>query len=202
MARPRAFQDSDVLTRAMLAFWQGGYEATGIKQLETATGLKASSLYNRFGSKEHLFDEVLTHYRQKVVQWRIQRYLQDLDPLQGIRRFFYSSFDYIDDSRPPMACLLSNSALELGHRYPELQQSIRAGMQDVEQALCTALENARTQGYLIKDTHLLAQQLALGLQGLLVSTRVITDKQQLQAACDALLALLPERKGTTIKARK
>ena len=193
MSRPRAFRDNDVLTRAMLAFWQQGFEATGIKQLEQATGLRVSSLYNRFGSKEALYAEVLTHYLDKVVQWRIDRYLGMDDPLAGITAFFQSSYEYVDEQRPGMACLLSNSALELGHRYPSLRPLIESGMQRVEQAFEETLERARKQGQLAQqtDTRLLARQLALGLQGLLISTRVVADRQQLEQQCRALLALIP-----------
>lgn len=193
MSRPRAFRDNDVLTRAMLAFWQQGFEATGIKQLETATGLRVSSLYNRFGSKEALYGEVLTHYIERVVQWRIDRYLHADDPIAGIHAFFHSSYDYIDEQRPGMACLLSNSALELGHRYPTLRPIIEVGMARVETALADALHRARTLDQLPADYDLpqLARQLAMGLQGLLVSTRVITDKKSLQQHGEAILALLP-----------
>lgn len=192
MARPREFRDNDVLTRAMLLFWQQGFEATGIKQLETATGLRVSSLYNRFGSKESLYAEVLTHYIERVVQWRIDRYLGDPDPIAGIRAFFQSTWDYIDEQRPGMACLLSNSALELGHRHPPLRELIEDGMNRVEQALLAALIRAVDRGQLPDgtDTVKLARQLAMGLQGLLVSTRVVQDKQIIGQHCEAILAPL------------
>ena len=195
MPRPRAFRDNDVLTRAMLAFWQQGFEATGIKQLERATGLRVSSLYNRFGSKEGLYAEVLTHYLDKVVQWRIDRYLGMDDPLAGIAAFFHSSYDYIDEQRPGMACLLSNSALELGHRHPSLRPLIASGMQRVEQALRDTLSRALAKGQLHDDVdiELLARQLALGLQGVLVNTRIADGRAQLEQQCRAVLALIPRK---------
>ena len=46
----------------MRAFWQAGYEATSVTDLERATGLNKSSLYNAFGSKEGLYLRCLDRY--------------------------------------------------------------------------------------------------------------------------------------------
>lgn len=193
MPRPREFRDNDVLARAMLLFWQQGFHATSIKQLESVTGLRTSSLYNRFGDKEGLFDAALEHYVNTVVERRIERYLRRGDPLEGIRGFFHSTWDYIDDDRAPVACLLTSSALELGNDYPVLRQRIDAGMQRVEQALVEALERARTARALSPhiDTALLGRRLAMALQGLLVSTRARPDRRWLHETTEAILAELP-----------
>ncbi len=193
MPRPREFRDNDVLNRAMLLFWQQGFHATGIKQLESVTGLRTSSLYNRFGDKEGLYEAALEHYVETVVARRIERYLRHGDPLEGIRGFFRSTWDYIDDDHAPMACLLTNSALELGNRYPALRRRIDAGMQQVEQALVGALERARTSGSLPAGTEpaRLGRRLAMALQGLLISTRARPERRWLRETTEAILAELP-----------
>lgn len=195
MSRPRAFRDPDVLTRAMLAFWQQGYAGSSLPSLEQATGLRTSSLYNRFGSKEGLFAEVLQHYLEKVVGWRIRRYLQDLDPVAGLRRFLESSHDYIDlgAGRLPVACLLTNTALEFGHRDPQVAAAITAGLERVEAGFADCLRRARAQGRLAAtaDVDALARQLLLGLQGLLVLSKVNPDPVYLRQSTAALLAALP-----------
>ena len=68
MARPRAFDESDVIDRAMRQFWSYGYEATSVDDLCAATGLNRSSLYRTFGSKRELLDTALTAYERASLQ--------------------------------------------------------------------------------------------------------------------------------------
>jgi len=55
MARPRGFQEREVLLLAADAFVAGGFEGTSIDDLVKALGLHRGSLYKAFGSKHGLF---------------------------------------------------------------------------------------------------------------------------------------------------
>ena len=63
MARPRTFDPDQVLRQTREAFWTTGYAATGIADLERATGLKRTSLYAAFGDKRSLYLKALEHYQ-------------------------------------------------------------------------------------------------------------------------------------------
>ena len=56
MARTQSFDRDTVVRAARTLFWTVGYESASIPELETATGLSRSSIYNAFGSKRGLFD--------------------------------------------------------------------------------------------------------------------------------------------------
>src|SRR3954463_10566405 len=60
--RPREFAVDDVLDRAIEVFRERGYEASSMADIERATGLNTSSIYNTFGSKQALFDRSLSRY--------------------------------------------------------------------------------------------------------------------------------------------
>lgn len=55
MARPRTFNELEVVDIAMSLFAQQGFNATSIDDLVNATGLLRGSLYKAFGSKLNLF---------------------------------------------------------------------------------------------------------------------------------------------------
>ncbi|MEL6670095.1 MAG: helix-turn-helix domain-containing protein [Bacteroidota bacterium] len=57
------FNESEVLDKARDLFWERGYHATSISDLEKALGLSRSSLYNSFGGKRALYDLTLARYR-------------------------------------------------------------------------------------------------------------------------------------------
>lgn len=66
MARPRKFDETDVLRTAMMMFWRDGYAATTYAQIERETGVGARSLVNTFGDKAALFDRALALYTDMV----------------------------------------------------------------------------------------------------------------------------------------
>ena len=57
MARPREFDEDEVLEKALAVFWAKGFEGATVDDLEQATGLGRGSLYGAFGGKHELFLE-------------------------------------------------------------------------------------------------------------------------------------------------
>jgi AcrR family transcriptional regulator len=64
--QPR-YDEYAVLDAAITVFWQHGYASTSVGELTKATGLARSSLYQRFGDKDGLFNEALARYSERVV---------------------------------------------------------------------------------------------------------------------------------------
>ncbi|MFH8687485.1 TetR/AcrR family transcriptional regulator [Streptomyces anulatus] len=62
MARPRTFDESAVLDAAAREFRVHGFAETSTEQLCEAAGVRRSSLYNAFTSKDELFVRALQHY--------------------------------------------------------------------------------------------------------------------------------------------
>jgi len=62
MARPRKFDERDVLVTARQQFNETGYHGTSVDDLSRATGLSKGSLYGAFGDKEALFRRVFDEY--------------------------------------------------------------------------------------------------------------------------------------------
>lgn len=95
MARTPTFERSHVVEQARAVFWARGYEASSIPELEEATGLSRSSIYNSFGSKRGLFAAAVDSYLEQIVRPRLRPLLaQSVDPaalrhyLEGLARAF------------------------------------------------------------------------------------------------------------------
>ena len=68
MARPRSFEETDLLESVMMAFWREGYVATTYRGLERLSGVGIRSLANTFGEKDELFTKALARYRHMVAR--------------------------------------------------------------------------------------------------------------------------------------
>ncbi|HVU76037.1 MAG TPA: TetR/AcrR family transcriptional regulator [Gaiellaceae bacterium] len=62
MGRPRKFDIDEALDRAVLVFWELGYERTTLTDLCEAMNINRPSLYAAFGTKEELFHRALDRY--------------------------------------------------------------------------------------------------------------------------------------------
>lgn len=71
MGRQQTFDTTAVVQAARDLFWDHGYEATSLSDLEEATGLNRSSLYHAFGSKRGLFDAAAQDYLDTVIRPRL-----------------------------------------------------------------------------------------------------------------------------------
>ncbi|MFE9245533.1 TetR/AcrR family transcriptional regulator [Nocardiopsis sp. NPDC006938] len=68
MARPRTFDETSVLDAAAREFRAHGFAETSTEQLCEAAGVRRSSLYNAFVSKDELFVRALEHYTDTIRQ--------------------------------------------------------------------------------------------------------------------------------------
>jgi len=175
VGRIQAFDTVAVVQAARDLFWDKGYEATSLAELEAATGLARSSLYHAFGSKRGLFDAAVADYLDTVIRPRLQVLLTGaadasalLGYLDGLRLAVQAGPG--DSSR--RGCLLVNCAAGLaGHddlaravvdEYrAELVATLRQALlsADAEQRLEPALidERARTLASFTMSAMLLAR---------------------------------------------
>lgn len=193
MARPRAVEDGELLDAAMFAFWARGYAGVSTRALEQATGLPASSLYHRFGSKDGLFAATLTHYTRRVVSARVARWLDagaHPDALAGLRGFFTSV--YRTGKHPYHACLLASTAAEPGPHAPEVKRVLQEGMRELLDGFAGTVRRGMAQGTLRRDldAETSARYLLMNLRGLLATARTLRDPQQLDSLVDLMLGAL------------
>lgn len=190
MARPKTFDEDRVLTHAMNCFWLRGYSATSMKNLEKATTLKTSSLYNAFKSKDGLFLKSLDHYIEKVAMQRIKLHLESDDPIVGIQRYFSHCFK--DENAMKTGCLLINTSAELPIHTEATRLKVAQGIKIVETGLCRALKRAQKSGQLPMDVDPQVRALHLGLllSGMLVTGKTTKNKKWLKEAMVSVNSLL------------
>ncbi|MEO0974590.1 MAG: TetR/AcrR family transcriptional regulator [Pseudomonadota bacterium] len=114
MGRPRKFDEAEVVQRAMVAFWQCGYESTTIRALQTATGVDGKGLANAFGDKEQLFLQALDAYTDFAAQTLDQVFATPCVEAIGAFLQGLASEDVPADDPRHSGCLMVNTVFELG----------------------------------------------------------------------------------------
>src|SRR3569623_3585959 len=60
--RPKNYDPEVALDRALEAFWEGGFAATSLDALASATGMNRPSLYAAFGDKQSLYLKAMDRF--------------------------------------------------------------------------------------------------------------------------------------------
>jgi AcrR family transcriptional regulator len=149
--RPREFDRTEALNKAMLLFWRKGYTATSMSDLYEAMGIKSPSLYAAFGSKENLYDEVLQHYEQCVAPLIWGDMEQEPSPKRAVASWLARSADMLTRCDLPHGCMVTLSAVasEGNDRLGQRVQAMRNGGMALLKA---RLAQAQAQGELPADT--------------------------------------------------
>jgi AcrR family transcriptional regulator len=191
MARPREFDESDVIDRAMRQFWAHGYEATSVDDLCAATGLNRSSLYRAFGSKRELLDTALSAYERDSLQ-KIERLLAGQPIREGLRAFLMGLFHGGSRGIAQWGCLIGNCASELTPRDRKARKRLWESMQGIERVLRDAIERARRNGELTPDTDsdALARFLMTQAQGLRLVAKTDPPRSVLENIVATTLSVL------------
>ena len=201
MARPREFEEEEVLDAAIECFWRRGLEATSVRDLAEATGVNQPSLYNAFGDKRALFAQALERYATRSMRERIERLEQMHAPKEAIRAFFRELVSRTLSDPDHRGCLIVNSALEVAPHDAELKAVIASYLGEIEAFFRRCLERLKESSNLStsldpRDTARLLLGVLLGVR---VAARAKPERALLEGMVRPALALLdqPPQSGLT-----
>lgn len=169
MGRTQAFDTATAVAAARDVFWDKGFDAASLADLEQATGLNRSSLYRTFDSKRGLYDAAVADYLATVIEPRLVRLAAQPDASAALHEHFASLAQFIASTpsdSPRRGCLLLNSSTGIAG-YDAEQRTVvddyRASLQNAfEAALHRAHPDAETQS-LVRRARLLVSLTASAL---------------------------------------
>jgi TetR/AcrR family transcriptional regulator, transcriptional repressor for nem operon len=187
VGRPKGYDRGAVLVVARDLFWEKGYEATSISDLERHTGLNRSSLYQEFGSKRDLFTAALECYADQVVATLLGELREPGAGLETVVSLFAHLADLFRSQArvTTRGCMLVNAAAELAAHDPSVR-SAAAGYRDgLRATFAAALTHAAERGEI--DAAIVearAQLLASTLMGVWLAVRI--DPQDAAGLCETI----------------
>ena len=173
--RPRGFDEELVLDSAMFLFWGKGYEATGVADLEQATGLGRQSLYGAFGDKRALFLRIVERYFERILKPHIVDVLDAPGSGRANLERIFELWEQTALSTEFQGCLVGNSVPEFGAASDrDVSDVLRRKLELMEAAFTRALRRAKQEGKAnaALDARATARSLLTIAQGLAVVARV------------------------------
>lgn len=132
--RPLSFDRDAALQKAMLLFWEHGYEATSLNDLTAALDVKPSSIYSAFGDKKGLFlDAVGLYLSGPVTSDTIIAHAASAREAASAL-LHASAIGFTGDSTPA-GCLLASSAISCSAAAQEVRQALAAIRGGIEERL-------------------------------------------------------------------
>ncbi|WP_077529860.1 TetR/AcrR family transcriptional regulator [Vreelandella utahensis] len=157
MPRSARHDHQDTVRRAAHLFWERGYHACSLKQLEAVLDMRPGSIYAAFGSKEDLFHAALMFYYEQLQEGLKQELESHGTVLEGMRAYLRrlaaeATGEIGKGSAPVPACMMVKTLLEVTVDTPGLTDTVNHLFDRVEQDLTATLDQAREKGELPPNT--------------------------------------------------
>ncbi|MGW1680617.1 TetR/AcrR family transcriptional regulator [Saccharopolyspora sp. NPDC002376] len=198
MARPRAFDEKQVLNAVRDQFWNAGYAATSLEDLMRVSGLGKGSLYAAFGDKRQLFLRALRSYTDDSHGHLREALAEAPRALDALRMLLEAPIDDPTGAGTRRGCMLANSTCELGHADPEVLIHAHRTYETSTALIADCVARAQREGDVPvgADPIALARALLAAQQGIVFMGRTGLGTATLTATARSLAAqLLPDHSG-------
>ncbi|WGP09924.1 TetR/AcrR family transcriptional regulator [Streptomyces sp. SH5] len=189
--RPRAFDRTVALRRAMEVFWELGYEGTKLTDLTGAMNINSASLYNTFGSKEQLFREAVELYGSTTGSATARALREEPTARAAVEAMLRGNIDIFADTGTPTGCMIVLAAANCAHQNRGVAEHLAGHRRRTVAELEGRLERAVTEGELAPgtDVRAVAGFYATILYGLSIEARDGVPVERLRSTVDQAVGL-------------
>jgi TetR/AcrR family transcriptional repressor of nem operon len=146
MARNKEFDEKQVLEAAMKTFWQKGYSATSMQDLEKAMHLKRSSIYNAFGDKRSIFKKSIALYIENIQGLLTTIFKSASSGKEAVLNWLNTILDIQFSKDAPDGCLVILSVLESQQHDQETIDMVNGLFQTERIAIYEKLQEGMQNG--------------------------------------------------------
>ncbi|MFD4640251.1 TetR/AcrR family transcriptional regulator [Lentzea sp. NPDC058436] len=192
VGRPREFDADEALQKAMVVFWQQGYDGASLTDLTERMGISRKSMYAAFGNKEQLFRKALERYTEMQAAYVFEA-LRAATAIEVATTFLNGSV--VANTRPgcPAGCLGVQGALAVGATGVVARDTLVAWRAMGQGLLRDRFQRAVDEGDLpaAADPDLIARYLMTISNGLSVQAAGGATREELQQVAGTALRNWP-----------
>ncbi|WP_329384354.1 TetR/AcrR family transcriptional regulator [Streptomyces sp. NBC_01716] len=192
IGRPRGFDADEALERAMLVFWEHGYEGASLAGLTDAMGISTTSMYAAFGNKEELFRKALERYTEGPSAY-LARALEEPTALGVATAILAGTIRTTTRAARPQGCMGVQGALAAGDAGRDVRDLLVDWRNNSHSTVRERFQRAVDEGDLPPETDpgLLARYVTTLAFGIAVQAASGVCRDELQAMTDAALRNWP-----------
>jgi AcrR family transcriptional regulator len=191
IGRPRSFDRSVALQRAMETFWRLGYEGATLLDLQDAMGgISPPSFYAAFGSKEQLFREAVELYEQTEMASVATALLQTRPTKAAVDAMLHEAARAFTKRGKPAGCMLVLGATSCSASNQPIQEYIRSMRENAGRQIRRRLEQGVRDGDVPKSVALggLTSFYTTVLHGMSIQAHDGASTKDLLGAADGAMA--------------
>jgi TetR/AcrR family transcriptional repressor of nem operon len=192
MARPRTFDEAEVLEAAVDVFRERGYDGVSVPELVERLGICRQSLYSAFGDKRGLYLRALERWGEREVDAKVAVLRGDGSPLENVRTLI-RGFAAMAVECPGQGCLTVTAMVE-NRDDEEALAAAGTQVERLEAAFRDTLDGAQAAGELRPDvrTDRLSRTLITTCYGIGLLTRLPGSAARIADSVSTLLAMLDD----------
>lgn len=132
MARAAPYDRETALESALTLFWDKGFHATSLKDLEKTLMMKPGSIYAAFSSKENLYLLALERYFN-ASRARLQDQVKNANsPLAALADYLRSFARLAPDDRARQACMLTKTLVDTRSTEPSIAVATQRYLSEIQ----------------------------------------------------------------------
>ncbi len=173
----------DIVQHGTALIGRNGFHNTGLDAVLKASGVPKGSFYHYFGSKEEFGLAVIDEFA-KSYEAKLDHFLNDQpgSALTRLKRLFTHTADNYCSEACARGCLIGTLGQEMAAQHERFREHIDAIFKRWEARFAGALETAKQEGELAKesDAAMLAKVLLAGYEGASLRAKVTHSVQPLK----------------------
>lgn len=152
MPRAAPYDRDATLETAMGLFWERGYHATSLKDLEAALAMKPGSIYAAFKSKETLYLLALERYFERFRGLFHETVTCAAEPLQALADHLRAYAQLSPEDAGRQACMLVKTYVDTRSTAPAIAAQSQGYLSEMRTEIAAAFEAARAKGEIAADS--------------------------------------------------
>ncbi|MEZ8290666.1 TetR/AcrR family transcriptional regulator [Vibrio sp. 10N.237.312.B06] len=193
MAKTAKFDRQDVVDKATNLYWEKGFHATSMRNLQDVIDMRPGSIYAAFGSKEGLFKETLARYTELGIH-NLNRFRSETDsPIKALENFVKRAVVESKKSAPNGMCMLAKTVAELTDEHAELLEEAKKSLKIMEGEFAKLIAEAQELGEISKEREppQLARHVQVQIAGLRTYAKTCDDTELLNSMVEDIFKYHP-----------
>ena len=189
MSAHAKFNRDDVIEKAKDLYWEKGYHATSMRNLQDVVDMRPGSIYAAFGNKDSLFKEALNRYAEQGAINLTNSVAQEKTNLDGLKRFIHNVTVCNKSTTPSGMCMIVKTISELTQNdSPDLLTHATNILENVEASFVKVFQQAIDNGEINTDESAdeLARYFQIQMIGLRTYSQVTNDTTAVEKYIDGI----------------